>query len=189
MISQRKAFSLRILSFTWNRQTTKSCWNLGYLRCWTNITKKTSLPAAAGGGPHPIQAGHTGDASGKGAGGGQRSLVCYSPWGCKEWTWLRAWTTTTCMRKDDTLSPKCTLLLLKLRNAPKHNIILIIQQAIQYEPDLPTIIYGASHHHHPSSRLKTLPRSQAPLFSEDNQETTWIYESESLSPVQLFAIP
>ena len=32
--------------------------------------------------------------------------------------------------KDDTLSSKCTLLLLKLVNAPKQNTILRIQQAI-----------------------------------------------------------
>ena len=25
---------------------------------------------------------------------GQRSLVCYGPWGCKSWTWFREWTTT-----------------------------------------------------------------------------------------------
>ena len=30
---------------------------------------------------------------------GQGGLVCCSPWGCKEWTWLGDWTTTTALIK------------------------------------------------------------------------------------------
>ena len=34
-----------------------------------------------------------------GDGEGQGSLMCYSPWGCRESTWLNDWTTTICPLK------------------------------------------------------------------------------------------